>query len=118
MDTGGNLSITGGLSQASDSRIKTNIAVIPGAGEKIDGIRGVTFNRIDLDDGNRTYAGLIAQDVQAVLPCGVTTDGMTGSDGNPQAAVLHVDPTAIIGLLVEAVKDLRVRVASLERGQQ
>ncbi|WP_144154442.1 tail fiber domain-containing protein [Paraburkholderia sp. BCC1885] len=115
LDTVGNLSIAGALSQASDSRIKTNIAVIPEAGEKLDGIRGVTFNRTDLADTDRTYAGVIAQEVQAALACATSISQSDDSGSVPN--MLHVDPMAVIGILVEAVKDLRGRVAALEGKQ-
>lgn len=119
MDTSGNLSLSGALAQASDIRIKTNVAAIPDAGTKIDALRGVTWNRIDLpDDGNRLYAGVIAQELEAVFPCGVVRDASNGSDNTGEDAILHVDSMAVIALLVESVKDLRARVASLEGVKQ
>jgi hypothetical protein len=113
LDEAGNMSISGGLSQASDIRIKTNVTVIEGAGEKVDGLRGVTWTRTDIADKERVYAGIIAQELQAVLPAGVSlSEGFTipGSD----EYILQVDPMAVVGILIEAVKELRARVATIE----
>jgi hypothetical protein len=93
-----------GWQTASDERIKSNIVCIPEALAKINSMRGVTFHRDDLD---RDMAGVIAQDLQAVLPVGVTV-------GDYDKGYLSVDPMAVIALLVEAVKELTARVVELE----
>jgi hypothetical protein len=88
----------------SDERLKENIEVIPHALAKLQQVRGCTFNRIDF--GGRGFAGVIAQDVQAVLPQGVSVMDEKGH--------LAVDTTAVVALLIEAVKELTARVAALE----
>ena len=70
-------------------------------------LRGVTFTRTT-DESQRTHIGLIAQEVEQVLPEVVHT----GHDG--YKSVAYAD---IVGILVEAIKELEARVAELEAGQ-
>jgi hypothetical protein len=104
-----------GFQVTSDERLKQRIEIIPDALEKICQLRGVTF---EWRKGGRQSAGVIAQEVQRVLPRAVTKQERL--DGNRQGH-LAVDHAAMIGLLVAALKeerDLRValekRVARLE----
>jgi hypothetical protein len=101
-DSGGQAVGTGGFAGVSDQRVKKDIAVIPGALDKVAALRGVTYKRTDM--GDRPMAGLIAQEVQAVLPEAVT----------PLGDLLAMDTTAVVGLLVEAVKELRAEVVRLK----
>jgi hypothetical protein len=92
---------------SSDARLKTNIKNITNALEKVSQINGVTFNWITpTPERTKTEVGLIAQEVQAVLPEVVTTreDGM-----------LAVRYDRVISLLVEAIKDLKAEVEQLKR---
>jgi hypothetical protein len=88
----------------SDRRLKDEIAAIPDALWKLGQLTGCTFVRTDKRDRPR-MAGVIAQDVQAVLPEAVHTHGETG--------MLSVSDAGVIGLLVEAVKELRAEVVEL-----
>lgn len=86
---------------SSDVRYKTNIKVIPDALTKLKAIRGCTYDRIDLD--NLPSVGVIAQELQGVLPVGVSViDKDTG--------MLAVNSMAVIALLVEAVKELSAKL--------
>ena len=107
LDTSGNLCIAGSLSQGSDARLKTNVQAITSPLEKVLALRGVTFARTT-DESQRTHIGLIAQEVEQVLPEVVHT----GHDG--YKSVAYAD---IVGILVEAIKELEARVAELEAGQ-
>jgi len=49
----------------SDASLKENVEQIEGAVEKVEAIRGVTF---DWKDGSGSTAGIIAQEVEAVMP--------------------------------------------------
>ena len=91
----------GNITAYSDARLKTNVEVIPNALEKVNAIRGVTFNRIE--DGSRG-TGVIAQEVQEVLPEAVfeTANG-----------TLSVAYGNIVGLLVESIKELQQEVREL-----
>ena len=97
-ETGGNLRVSGvtnstRFSTTSDERLKDNIKKIPNPLETIVGIEGVTFNW--KSDGTPDV-GLIAQDVERCLP-----DAVMENDG-----VKSVNYNGVIGLLVEAVKEL------------
>jgi hypothetical protein len=96
----------------SDRRLKESLEPIKDALAKVADLTGYTFERNDakeLDGTPRKQAGLIAQDVLPVLPQAVSEahDG----DMNP---VMALDYNAIVALLVNAVKELTVRVAALE----
>ena len=88
---------------SSDSRLKTKQTPISNALAKVCALTGKTYFRTDTQ---KISAGVIAQDVQKVLPEAVTT--------NPDDGMLSVSPSALIGLLVQAVKELSGRVAFLE----
>ena len=89
-------------SPASDVRLKDNITLIPEALAKLAQVKGCTYERNDL--GGRKMAGVIAQDVQAVLPEGVSVF---------REDFLAVDPMAVTALLIEAVKELKAEVDDL-----
>lgn len=86
----------------SDARYKTNITPITCAGKKIAAINGVSFNWLE---NNKASLGVIAQEVEQVLPELVAT----GSDG-----FKSVNYSGIIGVLIEAVKELQAEVAALK----
>ena len=94
----------------SDERLKENIQPIADALNKVNQLNGVTFTY--KSDGKES-AGLIAQDVEKVLPSAVSEKELPlkTDDGIPYK-VLQYDQT--IGLLVEAVKELTARVKELE----
>jgi hypothetical protein len=93
----------------SDRKLKTNIINIDSALNKVDQLNGVTFDWIK---SGQASAGLIAQDVQEVLPEAVHTSGSGANDEIESHLVLNYN--AVIGLLVEAVKELRAEVNSLK----
>jgi hypothetical protein len=94
----------------SDERLKENIETIENPLHTLDAIRGVAFNfkenpaRTDLDSHHRR-AGVLAQDVQKVLPEAVTS----GPDG-----YLSVDYNALIPVLIEAVKEQQKQIDILQ----
>ena len=87
----------------SDIRYKENVQLIADPLAKLEGLRGVTF---DWKDAPGRSAGLIAQELQQVMPDLVTE--------SPEK--LTVNYNGVIGLLVEAVKELQARVEELEAG--
>ena len=84
----------------SDRRLKTDLQCIEGALDKVSTLTGYTFSRIDAPG---RHTGLIAQDVQAVLP-----EAVTDNDGTLGLAYGN-----LVGLLVEAIKELRAEVVEL-----
>ena len=99
-DQSGNFWARGNITAYSDIRLKTDIEVIPDALAKVEQLRGVTYKRID--SGER-QTGLIAQEVQKVLPEAVSGDDM-----------LSVAYGNLVGLLVEAIKELKAEVEELK----
>ena len=102
LNCAGNIVATGNVSASSDIRLKSDIEVITDALSKVREIRGVTFKRMGQRDRN---AGVIAQEVETVLPEVVKTD----TDGFKSVCYGNM-----IGLLVEAVKELSARLEELE----
>lgn len=99
----GTFTATGDVCAYSDASLKTNIETIEGALGKVESIRGVTFDRIE--DGS-TSTGVVAQELESVLPEAVHTD----ANGTKMVAYGNVT-----GLLIEAVKELSAQVAELKK---
>jgi hypothetical protein len=103
INVAGSIIAGGNVTAYSDRKVKDNIEPITNALDKVQQLNGVTFNRIDLSDKTKRYAGLIAQDIEKVLPEAVDDD-----------VIKRVDYNATIGLLVEAVKELKSEVDNLK----
>lgn len=100
----GSAGMRGALSQNSDARLKENIAVIPDALAKVQTLRGITYDR---KDGGGRLTGVIAQEVQAVLPEAVTV-------AEDEMKTLSVTYGNMVGLLIEAIKELKAEVDTLK----
>lgn len=109
----------------SDARLKERIRPMRDALRKLQGLRGVEFDRVgpggaEDEDGDeraarRASAGVIAQDVEAVAP------ELVEAGEDDAGGYRAVNLGGVLGLLVEAFKDLaaenealRARVAALE----
>ena len=111
MNSSGDLSTTGTITASqsnSDIRLKENIQVIPDAVSKVKSLRGVTFN---FKESGEKSTGLIAQEVQEVLPEAVYT-APAFKEGDDFLA-LHYGNT--VGLLVEAIKEQQTQIESLTK---
>jgi hypothetical protein len=102
----GNAYITGvttstDFDSLSDINLKTNINQIANPLEKVMQIRGVTFN---WKDGNRNSAGVIAQEIEKILP-ELVHGGETKT----------VNYNGLIGLLIECVKKQQEEIDELKR---
>jgi hypothetical protein len=96
----------------SDERLKTDIAKIDSALDKVDQINGYTFTYTA--DGKKS-AGVIAQEVEKVLPSAITESTLPlkmGEDDKTEYKTVQYDQ--LIGLLVEAVKELKAQIAELK----
>jgi hypothetical protein len=91
--------------QPSDSRLKDNITPISTPVDKIKSLRGVEFDWNSGEQVGTHDVGLIAQDVEAVLPEAVTTQ----EDGYKNLAY-----TKVIPLLVEAMKEQQAMIEALK----
>jgi len=115
-DSGGNIKaqanpngviITGILTatdvdSTSDVRLKTNINVVDGALDKVNSLRGVSF---DWKESGESSYGVIAQELESVLP-----ELVHGDDPK------RVNYNGIIGVLIESIKELSAKVRDLESG--
>jgi hypothetical protein len=90
---------------ASDRNIKKNIVEISEALDKVKALHGVTFDYKEEHRGSSV--GLIAQDVQAIYPELVNQTPKLGTDDE---TYLSLNYNGVIGLLVEAVKELAAKV--------
>lgn len=93
---------------SSDERLKRNIQIIDDPLEKLQQIRGVTFEWDEVNQQNYQGAdtGLIAQEVEQIHLPGVVT---TREDG--YKAIKY---DRLVSLLVESVKQLNHKVSTLE----
>jgi hypothetical protein len=91
----------------SDARYKNVFGNIPNALNAINSLNGVTYtyNELSGKDTENVRAGVIAQDVEKVLPQAVYTD----ADGYKS-----VSYDGLVPLLIEAIKELTIRVQELE----
>ncbi|MCF2858037.1 tail fiber domain-containing protein [Pseudoalteromonas sp. SMS1] len=103
LEVTGAITATGDVTAFSDERLKTEIKPIDNALDIVNNLDGVTFERADFND-KRRYTGLIAQQVQGAFPEAVHQEGeyMSVAYGN------------LVGLLVESIKELNGKVASLQ----
>ena len=97
------ITATGDVTAFSDSRLKTDLQKIENALDKVDQLTGYTFNRNDTDSNKRS-TGLIAQDVQKVLPEAVI-------EGDEYLSLAYGN---LVGLLVEAIKELKDQVEEIK----
>lgn len=102
IDTSSNLVATGNVSAFSDERLKDNIKTIYNPLWKVSLMRGVSYRR---KDTGQLRVGLIAQEVQPIIPEAV----LENDDG-----MLSISYGDLVGVLVEAIKELKTRVETLE----
>jgi len=112
LDQNGNLNVHGDVvaystSVASDKTLKNNINNIEDPIEKVKQLNGVTFN---WKKNGKESGGVIAQEVQQVLPSLVSEVAELNSEGSH----LAVDYNGIIGLLIETVKDQQTQIDELK----
>ena len=111
----GAMILAGSLTQngsPSDERLKENIQPLTGALDTVKQLRGVTF---DWKEGTKQRdfigikhdLGVIAQEVQQVVPTLVATD-------QDEEQTMTVRDRGLIALLIESVKELTAKVEKLE----
>ena len=104
----GVLSVTDDITAfwSSDSRLKDNVLPIEDALAKVISISGNTFDWNDKSNKSGHDVGLIAQEIQEVLP-----EAVIERDNG----YLAVDYHKVIPLLVQSIKELSTRIETLER---
>jgi hypothetical protein len=104
LTSAGAFTATNEVTAYSDARIKDNIAVIADPLTKVLSIRGVNYTRTDLEDKDRVYMGVVAQEVEQYIPEVVTTL----EDGTKT-----VNYGAMAGLFIEAIKAQQAQIDEL-----
>jgi hypothetical protein len=89
----------------SDANLKRNVCTLENALDLVGALRGVRF---DWAHNNKPSVGLIAQEVQQIIPSLVH---------QTEANLLSVSYQNIVAVLIEAVKELTAKVTALENGQ-
>jgi hypothetical protein len=102
---GGAFTATNEVTAYSDARIKDNITVIADPLTKVLNIRGVNYTRTDLEDKDRVYMGVVAQEVEQYIPEVVTTL----EDGTKT-----VNYGAMAGLFIESIKAQQAQIDELK----
>lgn len=101
LDNAGDLTVAGDVTSSSDIRTKENIETVENSLDLVSQLRGVWYNKIGEDDRK---VGVIAQEVEEVLPEVVKTD----TEG-----MKSVDYGKMVGVLIEAIKDLKKEIDEL-----
>lgn len=101
----GKIFATDTITAFSDISMKKNVATIQSALDKVKSLRGVRYNRIDTEE---LQIGVIAQEVKEVVPEVVTStsQGLSVAYGN------------MVGILIEAIKEMSIEIEKLKAQNQ
>ena len=103
MSAAGAATFNNDVTAFSDERLKSDIETITNALDKVKEMRGVTFVR----DG-RQGTGVVAQEMQKVMPEVV----------HDESEYMSVAYGNLVGVLIEAIKELEKKVEKLENGDK
>jgi len=103
LDASGNLSATGYVESQSDEKLKTNIKTIDNALDKVCQLRGVEYDRVDIESHQ---IGVIAQEIEKLFPEVVSEN----SEGTKSVAYGN-----LVGPLIEAIKELKGEITELRQ---
>jgi hypothetical protein len=96
----GNVFVSGDVTTASDIRLKSNVKPIENALSTVKQLRGVSFTKQD----SKNNIGLIAQEVEKILP------DLVGTDGEFKSVAYQ----NIVALLIEAIKEQQIQIERLQ----
>lgn len=102
LNVDGTIYATGDVLAFSDMRVKSNIRTIDNALEKVNNLRGVYYKS---NLTNKESTGVIAQEMEKVLPEVVSTD----DEGYKSVAYGN-----IVGILIEAIKEQNIEIRALK----
>lgn len=110
VEANGSIYASGEIVAFSDVRKKKDIKTIENALETVLSLRGVSYEKIDATDIERKinsrYIGVVAQEIEEHVPEVITED----NDGMKAVAYGN-----LVGLLIEAIKDLNNEVSDLKK---
>ncbi|QDP58282.1 MAG: putative chaperone of endosialidase [Prokaryotic dsDNA virus sp.] len=99
----------------SDERLKDDVQDITGALDTVDALRGVTYTwNAGSREGQRDY-GVIAQEVEQVIP-EIVHDTTMPLLGDEETVYKTVDYEKLCAVLINAVSELRAEVEALKNG--
>ena len=108
--------IIGFSSTVSDSRLKDNIITIGGALDKVKSLRGVSYTWNSGKRKNTNDIGLVAQEVEKILPEVITEKKMPLMQGvDPNIDYKTVNYEKIIPVLIEAIKEQQEQIDKLKK---
>ena len=114
VDSTGNVTASGNVTAYSDAKLKTNVNTINEALSIVGKLRGVSF---DWKETGERSIGVIAQEVEEVLPELV----LTNQDVNPVTQEIEeiksVDYGKIVGVLINAINELKEEVEELKNAK-
>jgi hypothetical protein len=91
------------VTATSDVRLKTNIKTISNSLEKVLSMRGVEYDRVDLD--NAHHIGVVAQEIENIVP-EVVFEGAKG--------LKSVSYGNLVAVLIEAIKEQQNQINNLQ----
>ena len=103
LDVSGDANVTGNVNSSSDVSLKENIVPIADALKKVLAMRGVEYDRIDMNGAHQV--GVVAQEIEEVIPELVTED-----EGSGLKSVSYGNITAV---LIEAIKQQQEQINKL-----
>ena len=101
----GSITAGGNVTAFSDRKLKDNLEKIGDALAKVRQLTGYTYTRKDLGDKTKRHTGLIAQDVEVVLPEAVEEHG----------GIKGVAYGNMLGLVFEAIKELDDKLEEIKK---
>jgi len=109
MSAAGAATFNNDVTAFSDVILKDDINTIDNALERVQGMRGVFFNRKDANSGRQT--GVIAQEVEPFLPEVVR-------ETKDEKKIKSVAYGNMVGVLIEAIKELNAKIEELQHANK
>ena len=118
LDQSGNLTAAANVTAYSDASLKENVKTIDNALSIVGKLRGVSYNwNNKYGIGNHTDIGVIAQEVETVLPELVKTNNYKDPQyPEEQTQIKSVDYGKLTSVLINAINELKAEVDALKGG--
>ena len=113
-DNDGNVTAANNVTAYSDARLKTNVNTINDALSIVGKLRGVSF---DWKADGKHSIGVIAQEVEEVLPELVTTSEGVNPATQEIEEIKSVDYGKMVGVLINAINELKAEIEELKGGK-